>query len=567
MTDAALPVVWLSRHADTICRGYWDQALLTDMLDGRWRPAGYRPVEHHEVRWMPENYAGRHAIVVVPARHHANDVDWLNEQLAPLAGVLLILTGDEEQAFPRHTLHLPMPHRVWVMGAGLGLYDGARDDELNVTAYIGSGYTPHSHHPAYNTDRRYAASFAGQNTHSRRRAAVTILDRLARSRDDIAVLPTEAFASGLSADSYTDLLHTTRVVPCPSGPASPDSFRAYEALEAGCVPLVDRHTPGQRHDAYWPLNAPGAPFPIIDRWEELPGHVERITDRWPLDANEAGAWWQGWCWELARRLRDDLDDIGTPAVDGTHVTGVITTSPVPASPDLDHLDVTIRAMRQHFGVDAPILLAVDGVRPEQCEQLGAAWDNACHRILHNARHVWDNVEVCWQHGEWLHQAGTLRRAIRRVETPVVLFCEHDTPLVTDHDLPVGRLVELVESGEFDVIRFHHEASVLDVHEHLMAGDVRHYDDVSVRPTVQWSQRPHLASTAYYADVLDAYFTDESRTMVEDTMHSVCVTAWNEYGAAGWNRHRLGLFHPAGDNIKRSYHLDARGAAPKFEMVR
>ena len=31
---------------------------------------------------------------------------------------------------------------------------------------------------------------------------------------------------------------------CPSGYATPDSFRLYEALEAGCVPLADMTAPG-----------------------------------------------------------------------------------------------------------------------------------------------------------------------------------------------------------------------------------------------------------------------------------------------------------------------------------
>ena len=33
------------------------------------------------------------------------------------------------------------------------------------------------------------------------------------------------------------------MIPCPSGPATPDSFRLWEALEAGCVPIADGYAP------------------------------------------------------------------------------------------------------------------------------------------------------------------------------------------------------------------------------------------------------------------------------------------------------------------------------------
>ena len=89
----------------------------------------------------------------------------------------------------------------------------------------------------------------------------------------------------------------------------------------------------------------------------------------------------------------------------------------------------------------------------------------------------------------------------------------------------------------------------------------------VWPTVQWSQRPHFASTAYYRDVLEQHFTGDSRTMIEDTMHSVVQVAWDRDRQAGWNRHRLGVYCPKGQDIKRSEHLDARGSTPKFGMER
>ncbi len=86
-------------------------------------------------------------------------------------------------------------------------------------------------------------------------------------------------------------------------------------------------------------------------------------------------------------------------------------------------------------------------------------------------------------------------------------------------------------------------------------------------TAQWSQRPHLASTAFYRDMIDRYFNPQSRTMIEDVMHGIVHEAYQREGEMGWNLWRLWIYTPETDSlgIKRSYHLDGRGADPKYDM--
>ena len=112
----------------------------------------------------------------------------------------------------------------------------------------------------------------------------------------------------------------------------------------------------------------------------------------------------------------------------------------------------------------------------------------------------------------------------------------------------------------DVLRFHHEAYILEPHEHLMVDhSTVNLLGLPVRRTRQWSQRPHLAGRDYYLTALGTYFTRESRTMIEDRLHGVCQSE-------PWSKNRIAIYHPDTGNIKRSYHSDGRGDEPKFEMV-
>jgi len=256
------------------------------------------------------------------------------------------------------------------------------------------------------------------------------------------------------------------------------------------------------------------------------------------------------------------------------VTVIIPTSPVERHPATDVIEETIDSVLQRLpGVE--ILVVADGVRPEQ-QALTKNYRLYLYLLAALCAHDWSNVLLVIADG-WGHQANVTRLALAKVRTPLVLFVEHDTPLVGD--IEWAPLVELVESGEANVVRFYHEAEIQPEHEHLMVdeesrlrltefcdGTVGGSTTAWLRRTMQWSQRPHLASTRFYRMVVDRYFAPSSRTMIEDVMHGIVEVAWREYGEPGWWDWRLWIYTPTdGGDIKRSTHLDWRGDAPKFEM--
>jgi hypothetical protein len=76
-------------------------------------------------------------------------------------------------------------------------------------------------------------------------------------------------------------------------------------------------------------------------------------------------------------------------------------------------------------------------------------------------------------------------------------------------------------------------------------------------TSQWSQRPHLATTAFYERIIESHFGWSDKVFIEDRMHGIVSNAYLRYGMEGWQQYRLHLYDPGLPSLKRSYHLDGR----------
>ena len=94
----------------------------------------------------------------------------------------------------------------------------------------------------------------------------------------------------------------------------------------------------------------------------------------------------------------------------------------------------------------------------------------------------------------------LRKVIDEIKTPLIMFVEQDTPLVTDEPIEWGKIKQFILSGQSNLVRFYHEASIHPEHKHLMLETKDIFTE-----TAQWSSRPHVASTAFYTRILRDYF--------------------------------------------------------------
>lgn len=242
------------------------------------------------------------------------------------------------------------------------------------------------------------------------------------------------------------------------------------------------------------------------------------------------------------------------------ITVVIPVSPIKSHPDTGILGETVESVRFHHPT-AEILLTFDGVRPEQ-EHRRPDYEEFIRRALWLADHKWRNV-CPFIFEEHQHQTGMLRAVFGEIRTPLLMYVEQDTPLVTDEPIDWDGIAQAITSGVSNCVRLAHEGVIPEPHRHLMLG---HEDENKhLLRTVQWSQRPHVASTAYYRRILESHFSPEARCFVEDVLHGVVQNAWRQDGLNGWMQHRLHLYDPRNGNMKRSLHTDGRAGEPKFDM--
>jgi hypothetical protein len=292
--------------------------------------------------------------------------------------------------------------------------------------------------------------------------------------------------------------------------------------------------------------------------------IQFHCDVYPRTNNRVFAWWQKYKRNFAYAIEDDLryltqQDFPASSLKDK-ITVLIPTSPIISHPDTSILEETISTVRSKLP-DCEIIIMFDGVRAEQAHR-GANYEEYIRRVLWKCNFEWDNVMpiVFDQHN---HQVKMTREVLKMVRTPLILFVEHDTPITPDCGFEWEGMIGAIEQDRAKMIRFHFESHILDEHQHLMIGEKQLVNGVPMVPTSQWSQRPHLASTDFYRNILDRYFTPGALSMIEDGIHGRVQEAWQSRGLAGWNEFKCWIYSPDG-NIKRSYHTDGRGRDSKFD---
>lgn len=238
------------------------------------------------------------------------------------------------------------------------------------------------------------------------------------------------------------------------------------------------------------------------------------------------------------------------------ITVVTPVSPIKSHPDTTILEETITSVRALLP-SAEIFLTFDGIRDEQTSRK-ADYDEFIHRTLWLADHVWGNV-VPFLFDEHQHQSGMMRHIIDKIDTSLLLYVEQDTPLVTDEPIDMAAIEQFIFDGHSNLVRLYHEGVMPSEHQHLMHGRTDEFIETS-----QWSQRPHVASTAYYRRILDSHFTAGSKCFIEDRMYGILEEAELIDGYHGWVQHRIHIYDPGNGNMKRSYHTDGRAGEAKYD---
>lgn len=281
-----LNVVWVSYNSKTCHKTQWDMSLLHDCLDR----AGARHFENFEdLRHSNDNNG--HVFVVIAGQHQLNFVDNLNLDLWYFSKVTLCIVGDEENLFPIHKINHPNIE-FFVQSPKPGMHDRYPNRIL-------FGYPPDMD-LNIKVEKKLDWFFAGQVNHKRREDCCKVLRTLANG----VLLETPGFLQGFGRPEYSRYTAMAKVIPCPSGVASPDSFRMCEALEYGCIPIVDGLSPRQGYEGFWEyVLGEKPPFPVILDWNNFPKILQEQLASWPTNAQLCKQWWVNYKDRFVQKLK------------------------------------------------------------------------------------------------------------------------------------------------------------------------------------------------------------------------------------------------------------------------
>ena len=143
----------------------------------------------------------------------------------------------------------------------------------------------------HRTSLRASVAPKAHSRHAMLRAIRRLRDRRSDLSFDLRVQPGFEASAAASPEAYSRALMRSRVCLAPRG-TSPETFRIFEGLRAGCVVVTERLP---RHPFY-----AGAPLIQLDRWSDLEG-VQLFDD--PAAIGEfhqrSVAWWRERCSEAA----------------------------------------------------------------------------------------------------------------------------------------------------------------------------------------------------------------------------------------------------------------------------
>lgn len=517
-------------------RGTWDQGMIEDAIAGRLWPVAadfeIGPPAPGCVYVIQGGVAAAKAPQDVPAR------------------ALVIHTSDETQGYDA-TGHRTPASRLWLQYA-YPLRPRQHDRRIVPGYPAGTremlGGVPLV--PLAERPRRWG--FAGQAQNDSRRAMLAAV----AGRKGGQARVSGGFSQGMPRADYLRWLAGCAIAPSPAGNHSPEGFRLYEALEAGCLPVAQRRMHGWPSDVdWWGYTLGEEPaFPIVEDWRELPA----ILDRYAGDAlgvqaaaNRAGAWWLSYKRRFALDLVEDVRAIGGDVMPAHPVTVLISSSPVPSHPSTAMIEDTVRRVRAYPALTkAEVLIMLDGVSPED-ENRRPAYEEYIRRL----------VGLCNSHPDFAgclpivfdrhtHQAGMTIATLPRVRTPLLFFVEHDTYPHGDIDFPGIIRVLLDQPGAANAIRLHMFHTVLSEHRPLYPErEPRVVDGVPLLVTTDWSQRPHLARTDWYREMLRQYVPEGKAMWIEHALHG-------PIDATPWDAFRVCVYAPPGD-MTRSGHADGR----------
>lgn len=133
-----------------------------------------------------------------------------------------------------------------------------------------------------------------------------MIDALKKTGGDYYCNVNSAWQSGdsLSTQDYKKILEQSIFVPCPRGNSSPDTFRLYEAIEAGSIPVVER-------DEYWnDLFGDDHPLIQVSDWSKAASDISMLSKEteWLEEySSKLASWWNAQKATLKQKIKTTIE--------------------------------------------------------------------------------------------------------------------------------------------------------------------------------------------------------------------------------------------------------------------
>ena len=255
------------------------------------------------------------------------------------------------------------------------------------------------------------------------------------------------------------------------------------------------------------------------------------------------------------------NNFGTPIKD---LTVIISGSYLDSHPEITFIQEVIESL-ELTGIphNTPLILSHDKIKPgaEGAEEKEKAYQEYFKNLEEYVKtSPFKNITIS-QAPEWGHLARTLKHAVSQVKTKYILVLQHDIHI--RREIPVLKMIDLMENHK------HIKHLRFNVRKNLptfmwwdgYTGGTRQfaeeeYDGVKVCVTPAWSDQNHLATKAYYEEMVFPTCTNPDGELIYDFMENRMngLSHHNsEYGTyiyGGWGEPRT------------SRHSDGRKSSPE-----
>lgn len=218
------------------------------------------------------------------------------------------------------------------------------------------------------------------------------------------------------------------------------------------------------------------------------------------------------------------------------ITVLIPTSAIPRHPSTDLLESCLNSIL-HYLPNARVVIMADGVRPSLSHRR-AQYDEYIRRVGEACeRREWGpNVQMRPFHTH-SQQAIMTRTMLETVDTPLMMFVEHDALLRIDPPLDIEAIARVLLDGQANMVRLYAWPEIWHEHAHLMRGTFEYAGHTWTR-TVQYSQWPLFATTEFHLKMLKKHIRPNQIAMIESILYGpVC--------AATWDVHKIVIYGPDG----------------------